>query len=198
MRLKLALLMIVGIFLGAGVAIWMQLPSGAGRQMASFGKASVGGPFTLTDHTGKRVTDRDFRGKYMLVYFGFTYCPDVCPGSLQVVGAALDQLGPKADRITPILVSVDPERDTPEQMALYVKNFHPRLVGLTGSPEEIAAVARVYRVYYQKTKDPKSSAPYTIDHVSMLFLMDPEGEFVTFFRHGTSAAEMAAKLAQLP
>ena len=95
----------------------------------SMGQALVGGPFTLTDHTGKRVTDRDFRGKFLLVFFGFTNCPDVCPTALQVMAAALDKLGPKAERIVPVLDQVDPERDTPAQLASYVASFHPRLVG---------------------------------------------------------------------
>src|SRR5690349_7329011 len=108
----------------------------------SVGQAMVGGPFTLVDHTGKQVTDRDFRGRIMLVFFGFTFCPDVCPSGLQVIAAALDKLGPQAQKITPILITIDPERDTPAQLAAYVKSFHPRLVGLTGTPEEIAAVVK--------------------------------------------------------
>jgi len=166
----------------------------APAQVMSVGKAAVGGPFTLTDHTGRRVTDKDFRGQYMLVYFGFTFCPDVCPSGLQAISATLDQLGPKAEKITPVFISVDPERDTPEQLALYVSSFHPRLVGLTGSPEEIQSVAKAYRVYYNKVKDEKSTAEYTIDHTSIIYLMDPKGEFVTHFTHATPVATMAEKL----
>ena len=130
----------------------------APAQVLSIGKATVGGPFTLTDHTGRRVTDKDFRGQHLLVFFGFTYCPDVCPSGLQVMTAALEELGPKAEKITPIFISVDPERDTPEQLALYVSSFHPRLVGLTGTPEEIQQVAKAYRVYYKKVEDESSTA----------------------------------------
>lgn len=201
MRLRLLGLVVAGLVGGALIALAV-LP-GAREQLiariqplqeTSVGKASVGGPFTLTDHTGRRVTDKDFRGKYMLVYFGFTFCPDVCPTGLQVMAAALEQLGPKAEQITPIFISVDPERDTPEQLAQYVSSFHPRLVGLTGTPEEIQAVAKAYRVYYRKVKDEKSTAEYTIDHTSIIYLMDPNGEFVAHFTHATPVDVMVEKL----
>ena len=116
--------------------------------------ALVGGPFTLTDQDGKKVSEKDFLGKYMLVFFGYTYCPDICPTELQVMTAALDSMGPEAEKIQPVFVSVDPERDTPEVLKSYVENFGPRLVGLTGTPEEIAAVAKAYRVYYAKAGKP--------------------------------------------
>ncbi len=198
MRLRLLALTVAGFVGGAvvGLAVVpgaldsLQAPS----QVMSVGKATVGGPFTLTDHTGRRVTDKDFRGKYMLVYFGFTYCPDVCPSGLQVMSAALDQLGAKAEKITPMFISVDPERDTPEQLAQYVPSFHPRLIGLTGTPEEIQAVAKAYRVYYRKVKDEKSTAEYTVDHTSIIYLMGPEGEFITHFTHATPVATMVEKL----
>jgi len=166
----------------------------APAQVLSIGKATVGGPFTLTDHTGRRVTDKDFRGQYLLVFFGFTYCPDVCPSGLQVMTAALEELGPKAEKITPIFISVDPERDTPEQLALYVSSFHPRLVGLTGTPEEIQQVAKAYRVYYKKVEDEGSTAGYTIDHTSIIYLMSPTGEFITHFTHATPVSAMVEQL----
>ncbi|SRR5688572_13199597 len=166
----------------------------APAQVLSIGKATVGGPFTLTDHTGRRVTDKDFRGQHLLVFFGFTYCPDVCPSGLQVMTAALEELGPKAEKITPIFISVDPERDTPEQLALYVSSFHPRLVGLTGTPEEIQQVAKAYRVYYKKVEDESSTAGYTIDHTSIIYLMGPRGEFISHFTHATPASVMVEQL----
>jgi len=166
----------------------------APAQVLSIGKATVGGPFTLTDHTGRRVTDKDFRGQHLLVFFGFTYCPDVCPSGLQVMTAALEELGPKAEKITPIFISVDPERDTPEQLALYVSSFHPRLVGLTGTPEEIQQVAKAYRVYYKKVEDEGSTAGYTIDHTSIIYLMSPTGEFITHFTHATPVSAMVEQL----
>lgn len=198
MRMKLPILIGGGMLLGVCLGLLLVpgaldrvLPKGAIR---SIGEATVGGPFTLTDHNGRRVTEQEWRGKYMLIFFGFTFCPDVCPTALQVTAAALDKLGSKADRVVPLFISVDHERDTPETMARYVSSFHPRLVGLTGSADEIAAVARAYRVYYKKTKDEKSAAGYTIDHSSIVYLMGPDGKFVTHFTHTTSPDAMAAAL----
>ena len=156
--------------------------------------ALVGGPFTLTDHNGRRVTDQDFRGKYMLIFFGFTYCPDVCPGELQVMSAALDELGAEADKIQPIFITIDPARDTPEAMKIYVANFHPRLLGLTGSPEDIAQVAKAYRVYYAKAGESEQQADYLMDHSTILYLMGPDGKFVKHFTYGTQAKALAEAL----
>lgn len=186
---------IAGAALGLAAAIAL-LPDVRERLLPSVGqqvtgKALIGGAFTLTDNTGKRVTDQDFHGKYTLVFFGFTSCPDICPAGLQLMAGALEKLGTKAQRITPIFISVDPQRDTPEKLAAYVKNFDPRLVGLTGTPEEIAAVAKAYKVYYAKVP---SKDDYTMDHTSIIYVMDPKGEFVTHFTPSTSADDMAAKL----
>jgi cytochrome oxidase Cu insertion factor (SCO1/SenC/PrrC family) len=158
------------------------------------GTALVGGPFSLTNQDGKRVTDQDFRGKYMLIFFGFTFCPDVCPGELQVMSAALDELGPEADKIQPIFITIDPARDTPEAMKIYVSNFHPRMVGLTGSEEDIAAVAKAYRVYYAKAKDSEGKPDYLMDHSTILYLMGPDGKFVKHFTFGTDAKALAQGL----
>jgi cytochrome oxidase Cu insertion factor (SCO1/SenC/PrrC family)/acyl-CoA thioesterase FadM len=116
------------------------------------GIADVGGPFTLTAHTGERVSDDAFRGQFMLVAFGFTHCPDVCPAELQVMTAALESMGPEADRVQPLFITIDPERDTAEHLADYMAHFHPRLIGLTGSPDEIANVAKAYHVWYEKVQ----------------------------------------------
>jgi cytochrome oxidase Cu insertion factor (SCO1/SenC/PrrC family) len=200
-RLRLALYILAGFALG-GLAALAAFPEARERLLSagnvrSVGQALVGGPFTLTDQTGKRVTDQDFRGKFMLVYFGFTYCPDVCPTALQVMAAALDKLGPQADRITPVLITVDPEHDTPAQLAMYVKSFHPRLVGLTGSPQEIDAAAKAYRVYLKKVSDPKSTAGYTMDHSSIIYVMGPDGKYRAHFTHATSPEAMAERLASM-
>ena len=130
----------------------------------------------------------------MLVYFGFTYCPDICPAGLQVITAALDQLGPKADRVTPLFVTVDPERDTPEQLKRYVDSFHKNVVGLTGSAEDITKVAKAYRVYYRKVQDPALS-DYTMDHTSFMYLMDGDGAYITHFSHAVAPEKLAARLA---
>jgi cytochrome oxidase Cu insertion factor (SCO1/SenC/PrrC family) len=196
------LFVLAGFAVGGAVAMLL-LPAARAKLLPevaavrSVGQALIGGPFSLTDHTGKRVTDQDFRGRYMLVFFGFTLCPDACPSGLQVIAAALDKLGPKADSITPILITLDPERDTPAQLASYVKSFHPRLVGLTGTQAEIDAVAKAYRVYAKKVSDPKSTAGYTIDHSTFIYVMGPDGAYITHFTHATSVDAMAERLAKV-
>ena len=158
------------------------------------GTALVGGPFSLVDQNGRRVTEKDFLGKYMLVFFGFTHCPDVCPTELQVMSAALDELGTAGNDIQPVFVSIDPERDTPEVVKEYVKNFHPRLMGLTGSAGEIATIARAYRVYYKKTASSGASGDYELDHSTTIYLMDPEGRFRKHFGYTTDAKGLAQGL----
>ena len=154
--------------------------------------------FTLTDHTGKPVTDEDFRGKYMLVYFGYTFCPDVCPTSLAIVGDALDMLSEEElAKLTPVFITVDPERDTVEVMASYVVNFHDQLVGLTGTPEQVKAAAKGYRAYYAKTNADDPDGNYLMDHSSFTYLMGPDGRYVTHFNHGTAPEKMAARLAEI-
>ena len=203
MRAKLILSIIGGLLLGAVVAIAVfpeareKLFPQQGAQQSS-GKALIGGPFTLSDPTGKQVTDKDFRGRYMLVFFGFTACPDICPAGLQLMSAALGKIGAKADNITPIFISVDPARDTPEKIAAYVKNFNDRLVGLTGTPEEVAAVAKAYRVFYEKTPNEAAPADYGMNHTSIIYLMGPDGEYVTHFTPTTSVEAMIEKLNKLP
>lgn len=137
--------------------------SNAVKQGPSVGKAAIGGPFSLINHEGKHVTDRDFLGKWTLIYFGFTHCPDICPDELQKLAAAVDNIKDKGDiEIVPVFISVDPERDTVDQVREYVKEFHPKLVGLTGNSDEIRKVARAYRVYYMKTEEEGSD--YLVDH----------------------------------
>ena len=199
MNFRLAAVALLAALIGGAVAL--ALMPGTREQIAqslpSTGRALVGGPFKLVDHTGKEVTDQDFRGRFMLVYFGFTYCPDICPSGLQVMSAALDKVGAKADQITPIFITVDPERDTPAQLAQYVPSFHPRLVGLTGSSEQVAAATKAYRVYAKKVEDPKSSAGYTYDHSSIMYLMDRQGNYVAHFTHATPVDRIAERLAQV-
>lgn len=151
---------------------------------------TIGGPFELVNGDGDIVTDQDFRGQWMLVYFGYTFCPDVCPTSLSTVAAALDSLDPAlAEQITPILITVDPERDTPEVIGEYVSHFHPRMVGLTGTQEQVDAAVQGYRAYYKK--QPQEDGPYLMDHSAVTYLMNPEGDFVRHFSHGIAPEEMA-------
>lgn len=201
MRAKLILSIVTGVLIGAiaAIAIFPQarqaLLGSPGTQTS--GKALIGGPFTLSDASGKQVTDKDFRGRYMLVFFGFTNCPDICPAGLQLMSAALDKIGAKADNVTPIFISVDPARDTREKLAAYVKNFNDRIVGLTGTPDEIAAVAKAYRVFYEKTPNESSPAEYGMNHTSIIYLMGPDGEYVTHFTPMTTVDQMAEKLSKL-
>jgi len=199
MRSKSILFVVLGALAGGLAALLVLNSNGAfvapGAQQATTGKALIGGPFSLVNHEGKRVTDKDFRGKKMLFYFGFTHCPDICPGSLQVISTALEKLGPAAADVTPIFVSVDPERDTPQVLADYVSSFHPRLVGLTGDKKEVdEVVKKTFRVYAKKVKDPKQPDSYTIDHASLIYLMDENGEFIHYFGHPTSADKLADQL----
>lgn len=157
------------------------------------GGVTVGGPFKLIDSTGRVVSDSGFRGKWMLVYFGYSFCPDVCPTELQVIASALDGLGPDAAKIAPIFITIDPERDTPEVIGGYVKLFDDRLIGLTGSVAEIAAVARAYRVYYAKAER-KDSTQYLMDHSSFIYLMGPDGKLRALYRPGSTAQELTAAL----
>ncbi|KAH7553859.1 hypothetical protein JRO89_XS12G0068100 [Xanthoceras sorbifolium] len=154
--------------------------SQAVKQGPSVGKAAIGGPFNLINHDGKNVTDKDFVGNWTLVYFGFTHCPDICPDELQKLAAAVDKIKEKAGtEIIPVFISVDPERDTVEQVREYVKEFHTKLIGLTGKPDEIKNVARGYRVYYMKTAE--EDPDYLVDHSIVMYLMSPKMEFVKFF-----------------
>ncbi|MEM7400222.1 MAG: SCO family protein, partial [Pseudomonadota bacterium] len=164
------------------------------NRVITSGQALIGGPFELVGKDGKTVTDKDFLGRHMLVFFGFTHCPDICPAELQVMSAALDNVGSKADQVVPVFITVDPERDTPELMAAYVENFGPNFVGLTGSPEAVADAAKAYRVVYQKFQAEGAGGTYSIDHSALVYLMGPDGKFVTHFPYGTSPEKMAETL----
>jgi protein SCO1/2 len=149
----------------------------------------VGGPFALVDHTGRQRTEADFRGKLLLLYFGFTYCPDVCPTDLQSIGLAIDQLGKAGEEVQPLFVTLDPDRDTPQHLANYVPLFHPRLIGLTGDPSSIRQAARAYKVYYAKV--PTADDDYTVDHSGYIYLTDRAGQYLGFFPPGTPPDRMA-------
>jgi protein SCO1/2 len=181
--------LLVAVFiLGTGAFVWL---SGGGSA------SLVGGPFTLEDGSGKQVTDGDYRGKYMLVYFGYTFYPDVCPTTLNEVADAMDHLGPKASELQPIFITVDPKRDTPAVVKQYAAAFSPRLIGLTGTPEEIAKVAKEYRVYYAEHRTGPGPNDYSMDHSSILYLMGPDGKFIAPVQADESGAQMAAEISKL-
>lgn len=154
------------------------------------GGVAIGGPFNLVDGAGHAVTQADFHGRWMLLYFGYTFCPDVCPTELQSIANALDLLGPDAQKLAPVFITVDPQRDTPSVVADYVKLFDPRIIGLTGTPAQIDAVTRAYRVFAARVET-KESSQYLMNHSSFIYLVDPDGRFVALFRQGMSAAEIA-------
>jgi protein SCO1/2 len=198
MRPKLLAVLLLAFVAGAGIAVltnpeafrqWLTR-TGPGQS----GAALIGGPFTLTDHNGRRVTEKDFAGRPMLVYFGFTYCPDVCPAGLQTISAALEALGPNADRLTPLFITVDPARDTPAALKDYLTSFDTRILGLTGSEEEVAMALRAYRIFARKVEDPASTGAYTMDHTSLIYLMDGEAGYVTHFSHAEDPAALAQRI----
>jgi protein SCO1/2 len=196
MRGRLLTVIIAGFLIGAmaGAAALILTRGGSGPAVTTSGTALIGGPFSLVDQHGKTVTDQDFRGRYMLVFFGFTHCPDICPAELQVMSQSLDELGPKADAIIPVFITLDPERDTPQVVGDYVKNFNSRFVGLTGSPEAIAQAAKAYRVAYSKFQEDKTTSDYSIDHSALVYLMGKDGEYITHFAYGTPASKITETL----
>jgi len=146
-----------------------------------------GGPFELIDHSGAARTDKSFRGRFLLIYFGYTSCPDICPTNLATIGAALDELGETGDAITPLFISIDPARDELGLLEGYVKSFHPRMIGLTGSEQQIQAVSRAYRIHRRKIPQPDADpkTDYLVDHSSITYLVGPDGTFRTLFPHDT-------------
>ncbi len=148
----------------------------------------VGGPFRLVDHTGKLRSDADFHGKLVLLYFGFSYCPDLCPTDLASMGALVNELGKAGESVQPLFVTLDPNRDSAERLASYVTFFHPRLIGLTGDEGAIASAASAYKVYYAKVPTEHS---YTVDHSGYIYLLDRAGRYLGFFPPGTPPDRMA-------
>jgi len=176
----------------AGGLLWHESETvpGLGRTVTT-GRADIGGPFRLIDQDGRPRASGDFRGRYQLIYFGYTYCPDVCPTTLGVIAEALDKLGAEGGRIVPIFITVDPKRDTPAVMKKYVAAFGPRFVGLTGSPAQIAAVEKAFHVY---AKQEKTGGSYSVSHSSVIYLMGPDGRLVTFYDELVSPADLAKDL----
>jgi cytochrome oxidase Cu insertion factor (SCO1/SenC/PrrC family) len=185
-----ALIVVASLFLSGGLAEAEEQPSyeqSSAAQMMDdlmYGRGTVGGPFTLTDATGKPRSDSEFRGKLMIVYFGYTFCPDVCPADLMAITQALDALGPLADGVQPVFITIDPERDT-KVLGEYISAFHHSLVGLTGSPEEIRKVANAYKAFYVKVPDGQGG-DYSIDHTGVIYLMGRDGEYLGFMPPQTS------------
>ena len=159
--------------------------------------ASISGPFTLTNHRGEAVTEKDFLGKHTLIFFGFTHCPDICPTTMNEIAFALDQLGDRAKDLNAVFVTIDPERDDPEALGDYMELFDKRITGLTGTPEQIAGVAKAFRIFYAKNisadeqAKPREDRFYLMDHSTITYLMSPAGEFIRHYSYGTPAKELA-------
>ncbi len=166
-----------------------QAPQDANPLMAVTEDA-FGGPFTMTDHNGKTVTEKDFAGQYRLIFFGFTYCPAICPTELAKITKVMQLLGDKAKDVHPIYVTVDPERDTPAKMKNYVEMFHPSITGLTGTAEQTKAITKAYKIYYAKVDDPKLSE-YTMDHSSFTYFLGPDDRLLHIFKLPDTAEQMA-------
>ncbi len=183
------------------LGVWIALLAGAagwiGWDAWQGGQTSIGGPFTLVDQNGRTITEASLKGKPTLIYFGYTYCPDVCPTSLLLMETAIERLGPDAARkVNLVFITVDPARDTPELLKGYVPNFGATFIGLTGTAEQVAAAARSYRVYYQKVPG-KDGAPYLMDHSSIVYLLDRNGRFVTHFTHEAKAEAITSGVQRL-
>lgn len=169
------------------------------RTAGDVARELITGEFSLVDQTGRPVTDKDFEGSWRLVFFGYTHCPDVCPTTLSTMTLVLDLLGDEAAKVQPLFISVDPARDTPAVLADYVAAFHPRLIGLTGSAEQIAAAAKAYRAYYSRAPLPGEESvdldgDYAMDHTAYLYLMDPQGRYAKAFGPTDTAEKIAADI----
>lgn len=197
----LVIIAVVGFFasylVGLAIKYSGKLPAASAQQtgLMPVTDDAFGGPFTLVDQNGTTVTEKDFTGKYRLIYFGFTYCPAICPTELSKITAALNQLGDKGKAIVPIFITVDPERDTAEKMKNYVSLFHPSLVGLTGTPDQIKDVLKHYKIYAAKRQE-DGMTDYTMDHSSFIYFMDPQDRLLRIFKTGDDATAMATEIGQ--
>jgi cytochrome oxidase Cu insertion factor (SCO1/SenC/PrrC family) len=191
----IAALLMLGLAVGVAYAEDTPPDQAAAAQMMDdlmYGRGTIGGPFTLIDSSGHTRSDSEFRGRLMIVYFGYTFCPDVCPADLMAITQALDALGPAAKGIQPIFITVDPERDN-KVLAEYVSAFHKSLIGLTGSPEEIRKVANAYKAFYAKVP-PGRDGDYAIDHTGVIYLMGRDGEYLGFMPPQTAPEKLTEVL----
>jgi len=192
----IALAAVLGLALAALFAQMEKHKAASASTLHAVSDDAFGSPLTrLTKHTGEKVAEGDFKGQYRLIYFGFTYCPAICPTELAKITATMKELGPGAEKIDPIFITVDPERDTVEALAKYVTLFHPRLVGITGTPEEISKTLKDYKIYAAKVKDP-AMTEYTMDHSSFIYFIAPDGRLLHIFKMEDKAPAMAQTIAQ--
>ena len=195
--LRMAIAAVAGLAVLLAAGLWYSSPQLSNRSAEVIsGVPSIGGPFTLINAEGKPVTDGDFLRKYMLIYFGYTFCPDVCPATLAKMAAALDKLGERGNRVQPLFITIDPKRDTPALMGQYTAALSPRLIGLTGTTEQIATVEKEYRVYAAEHRTGNGPNDYTMDHSGIVYLMGPDGRFVAVISADGDASTMAADIAK--
>lgn len=161
------------------------------------GFPQIGGNFTLTDQNGLKRSSTDFEGKYQLIYFGYSFCPDICPLGLQNISGALSNLGRNLDDVDAMFITVDPERDSVDNLKIYSTNFHPKLIMLTGTPTEIASIMKDYKVYAAKAKPNGTSADYLMDHTSLIYLIDRRGNFIKSFPHTIAPEELSGMIISL-
>ena len=208
---------VIGVTLATGAFIFKNMPSAPEQKTdqitvpathtsavaeipysKSAGPIAIGGPFLLKDHEGKVRSAIDFRGRYMLVYFGYTYCPDICPMALYALSEALDKMGTSAKKFQPLFITIDPVRDTQGVLGRYLKHFHPSILALTGTQEEIDKARSAYHVHASKPSDQEAKEDYILGHSSIIYVMDPRGRFVTSFNHATPAEHITKILLTLP
>ena len=186
--------LVAAVAVGGGVALWRGGDdAGRGGEIRTTGKALIGGPFALVDHTGRARTERDLLGRFAVVNFGFTNCPDICPTTLQTISDALERMGPAAQRIRPVFVSVDPGRDTVDRLRVYRQAFDDRFLMLTGSEAAIARAAKAYKVGYKRMK-PAADGSYMVNHTALIYLMGPDGAYLTHFPFRIAPDKLAAAL----
>ena len=187
-------IIIVAAILAVVVGLGLGFLIPVGQPGLEVSQSFIGGQFEMVNHLGETVTQETFKGRHMLVYFGYTFCPDVCPMELQSVTVALNDMGKTADEITPVFVTIDPERDDVAAVLEYIGFFHPRLVGLTGTPAQVQTITDAFGVFYARARDTGETSDYLMDHSSLIFLMDEDGQYITHIRTGTSPEVMARLL----
>jgi len=208
---KFLLILTLLLIVVTSVQLWMTKDKTDQKQtvenVETTQQAQVGGDFALTDQNGKPARDTDFRGRAMLVFFGFTHCPDICPVSVASLSKMMELLGDKADQVAPIFITVDPKRDTPDVMKAYLANFDKRIVGLTGTDEQIRQAAATYKAYYAKSAKPEQEehgehgahdeagkSEYNVDHSGYIYLMGKDGKFIQVFPYNVAATDLVAAL----
>lgn len=195
--MKYIVLVVCLLLVSLAAGYWQDTTRPPATAQTGYGKAAIGGAFTLNDTNGTAFSDTNLKGHFSLIYFGFTHCPDICPTSLLNITHALEQLGAQGDDIMPVFVTLDPERDTQQVLHEYISHFHPRMVGLTGTAEQTKQIADAYKVYYSKTSLENSALSYTINHTGYIYLMDKNGEYLAHFAHDISDQALAQKISAL-